>query len=414
MNNQNQIIVLVVLILLSAIFSATETAFSSLNPIKLKHLIEKGNKRAKKTLELSESFEKVLVTILVGNNIVNILAASLATILFISWFNNDLGITLSTVVMTTLVLIFGEITPKSLAKEVPEAFAMFITPFMQFMYILLFPLVYIFYSIQKVMRQLFKVKSSKMTEEEVITYIEEASKDGSINSNERDLIQKVFLFDQLKVLDILTPRVSIEAIELSDSVEDMKTIFESTGHSRLPVYDKDLDHIVGILHYKDFMFLIWPLKKTLKQVMSDPIEVTEYMRVVDLLHVLKTKKEHLAIVKDEYGGTEGIVTLEDIVEELVGDIFDEHDEIVKPITQLNDLTYVVSSDTDIDTLCETLKISYDGDAQTVNGFILDIYGKIPKVSDTLAYQGYDITILKATKKMITEVEFIKKSDTLKS
>lgn len=413
MNNQNQIIVLVVLILLSAIFSATETAFSSLNSIKLKHLIEKGNKRAKKTLELSESFEKVLVTILVGNNIVNILAASLATILFITWFNNDLGITLSTVVMTTLVLIFGEITPKSLAKEVPEAFAMFITPFMQLMYILLFPLVYIFYSIQKVMRQLFKVKSSKMTEEEVITYIEEASKDGSINSNERDLIQKVFLFDQLKVLDILTPRVSIEAIELSDSVEDMKSIFESTGHSRLPVYEKDLDHIVGILHYKDFMFLIWPLKKTLKQVMSNPIEVTEYMRVVDLLHVLKTKKEHLAIVKDEYGGTEGIVTLEDIVEELVGDIFDEHDEIVKPIRQINDLTYVVSSDIDIDTLCETLKISYDGDAQTVNGFILDLYGKIPKVSDTLTYQGYDITILKATKKMITEVEFIKKSDTLK-
>lgn len=413
MNNQNQIIVLVVLILLSAIFSATETAFSSLNSIKLKHLIEKGNKRAKKTLELSESFEKVLVTILVGNNIVNILAASLATILFITWFNNDLGITLSTVVMTTLVLIFGEITPKSLAKEVPEAFAMFITPFMQLMYILLFPLVYIFYSIQKVMRQLFKVKSSKMTEEEVITYIEEASKDGSINSNERDLIQKVFLFDQLKVLDILTPRVSIEAIELSDSVEDMKSIFESTGHSRLPVYEKDLDHIVGILHYKDFMFLIWPLKKTLKQVMSNPIEVTEYMRVVDLLHVLKTKKEHLAIVKDEYGGTEGIVTLEDIVEELVGDIFDEHDEIVKPIRQINDLTYVVSSDIDIDTLCETLKISYDGDAQTVNGFVLDLYGKIPKVSDTLTYQGYDITILKATKKMITEVEFIKKSDTLK-
>jgi putative hemolysin len=412
MNNQNLIIVLVTLILLSAIFSATETAFSSLNPIKLKHLIEKGNKRAKKTLELSENFEKVLVTILVGNNIVNILAASLATILFISWFNNDLGITLSTVVMTTLVLIFGEITPKSLSKEVPEAFAMFITPFMQLMFIVLFPIVYIFYSIQKVMRQLFKVKSSKMTEEEVITYIEEASKGGSINNNERDLIQKVFLFDQLKVLDILTPRVSIEAIELNDTVEDIKTIFESTGHSRLPVYEKDLDHIVGILHYKDFMFLVWSLKKTLKQVMSDPIEVTEYMRVVDLLHVLKSKKEHLAIVKDEYGGTEGIVTLEDIVEELVGDIFDEHDEIVKPIRQLNDLTFVVSSDTDVETLCDTLHISYDGDAQTVNGFVLDIFGKIPKVSDKMTYQNYHITILKATKKMITEVEFIKKSDTL--
>jgi CBS domain containing-hemolysin-like protein len=412
MNNQNLIIILIVLILLSAIFSATETAFSSLNPIKLKHLIEKGNKRAVKTLKLSESFEKVLVTILVGNNIVNILAASLATILFISWFNEDLGITLSTVVTTTLVLIFGEITPKSIAKEVPEAFALFITPFMQLMFIVLFPIIYIFYSIQKFLRQLFKVKSSTMTEEEVITYIEEASKGGSINSNERDLIQKVFLFDQLKVLDILTPRVSIEAIELSDTIEDIKTIFESTGHSRLPIYEKDLDHIVGILHYKDFMFLVWPLKKTLKQVMSDPIEVTEYMRVVDLLHVLKSKKEHLAIVKDEYGGTEGIVTLEDIVEELVGDIFDEHDEIEKPIKQLDDITYVVNSDIDIDTLSETLGISYDGDAQTVNGFILDIFGKIPKVSDKLTYQHYHITILKATKKMITEVQFIKKGDTI--
>ena len=164
MNNQNLIIILIILILLSAIFSATETAFSSINPIKLKHLIEKGNKRAVKTLKLSENFEKVLVTILVGNNIVNILAASLATILFISWFNEDLGITLSTVVITTLVLIFGEITPKSIAKEVPEAFALFITPFMQLMFIVLFPIIYIFYSIQKGMRQLFKVKSSTMSE----------------------------------------------------------------------------------------------------------------------------------------------------------------------------------------------------------------------------------------------------------
>jgi CBS domain containing-hemolysin-like protein len=408
MNNQTLIFILLALIISSAIFSATETAFSSLNPIKLKHLIEKGNKRAKKTLYLSEHFEKVLVTILVGNNIVNILAASLATILFVSIFNEDLGITISTVVMTTLVLIFGEITPKSLAKEMPEQFAMFITPFMQLMYLLLFPLVQIFTFIQKVMRSLFKLKQSKMTEEEVITYIDEASKEGSINSNERDLIQKVFLFDQLKVLDILTPRVSIEAIDLNDTIEEIKKTFEESGHSRLPVYEKDLDTIKGILHYKDFMSLVWTQKKTIKQVMSDPIDVTEYMRVVDLLHVLKSKKEHLAIVKDEYGGTEGIVTLEDIVEELVGDIFDEHDEVMDPIKSLDENTYLVKSDTEIDHLCETLDIKYEGDAQTVNGFILDIFGKIPNVFEKINYETYEIIILKATKKMITEVKFIKK------
>ena len=409
-DSQSLIIILIILIMLSAIFSATETAFSSLNPIKLKNMIEKGNKPAASALKLSENFEKVLVTILVGNNIVNILAASLATLLFVQWFNEDVAITISTVVMTTVVLIFGEITPKSLAKEMPETFAIVITPLIKLVFILLFPIVQIFSTIQKVIRSIVKVNKSKMTEEEVITYIDEASKEGSINENERNLIQKVFEFDQLKVLDIITPRVAIEAIEFNTPIETIFEAFEESGHSRLPVYDKDLDHIIGILHYKDFMQLVYTNKKTLKQVIYNPIEVTEYMRIVDLLHVLKSKKEHLAIVKDEYGGTEGLVTLEDIIEELVGDIFDEHDDVIESIIKKDANTFIVKGDTDVETLCETLSIAYDGDAQTVNGFILDIFGKIPKVNDAIFYQNYHLNIVKANKKMISEVRFTKKGD----
>ena len=411
MSNQTLIIILVVLILLSGLFSATETAFSSLNPAKLKYMIENGNKRAQKTLQRYERFEKLLVTILIGNNIVNLLSASLATILFINLFNDeDLGVTLSTVVMTTVVLIFGEITPKSIAKEIPEGFAIAVTPFISLVNIIVYPLVLIFYSIQVLMRKFFNIKKSTITENELITYIQEIEKEGTINANERDLIQKVLDFDAMKVLDILTPRVDIVACDISDSIESILDIFETTGHSRIPIYEKDLDHIVGIIHYKDFMYYVLPKKKSMKTMMKDPIFVTEYMRVVDLMHMLKTKKEHIAIVKDEYGGTEGLVSLEDILEEIVGEIWDEHDQIKKEIQRLEDGSYLIKGSAYMDIVSETLSIEYDEDAQTLNGFILEHMKKIPHVNDVFEYLDFQITITKATRKKVLEAH-IKKGDT---
>ena len=400
------LIALIILIILSGLFSATETAFSSLNPIKLKFLIEQGNKRASKTLAMYEKFEKLLVVILVGNNIVNILSASLATLIFVDLLGQDLGVTIATVVLTTVVLIFGEITPKSIAKQLPESFAMFITPFIKMVSYIILPLTFIFGLIQQGMNRLFKFKKQTVTEDELLTYVAEVEKQGGINANEKELIQRVIDFDALKVTEILTPRVDIQAVDITDDIEDISDIFESTGHSRLPVYDKDLDHIIGILHYKDFIYHVVTGKKTVKQMMKDPIFVTEYMRIVDLLHMLKTKKEHLAIVKDEHGGTQGLASLEDIVEELVGDIFDEHDAVEKDITKIDQDHYIVKGSAELEDVLQLLGFEYD-DAQTMNGFMLDQMGKIPFVNESFEYEGFSFKVRKTTKKKILEVEIKK-------
>lgn len=404
----SSLIALIILIILSGLFSATETAFSSLNPIKLKFLMEQGNKRASKTLAMYEKFEKLLVVILVGNNIVNILSASLATLIFVDLLGQDLGVTIATVVLTTVVLIFGEITPKSIAKQLPESFAMFITPFIKMVSYIILPITLIFGLIQQGMNRLFKFKKQTVTEDELLTYVAEVEKQGGINANEKELIQRVIDFDALKVTEILTPRVDIQAVDITDDIEDISDIFESTGHSRLPVYDKDLDHIIGILHYKDFIYHVVTGKKTVKQMMKDPIFVTEYMKIVDLLHMLKTKKEHLAIVKDEHGGTQGLASLEDIVEELVGDIFDEHDAVKKDITKIDHNHYIIKGSAELENVLQLLGFEYD-DAQTMNGFMLDQMGKIPFVNESFDYEGYTFKVRKTTKKKILEVE-ISKSD----
>ncbi len=404
----SSIIALIILIILSGLFSATETAFSSLNPIKLKFLMEQGNKRASKTLAMYEKFEKLLVVILVGNNIVNILSASLATLIFVDLLGQDLGVTIATVVLTTVVLIFGEITPKSIAKQLPESFAMFITPFIKMVSYIILPITLIFGLIQQGMNRLFKFKKQTVTEDELLTYVAEVEKQGGINANEKELIQRVIDFDALKVTEILTPRVDIQAVDITDDIEDISDLFESTGHSRLPIYDKDLDHIIGILHYKDFIYHVVTGKKTVKQMMKDPIFVTEYMKIVDLLHMLKTKKEHLAIVKDEHGGTQGLASLEDIVEELVGDIFDEHDAVEKDIMKIDRDHYIVKGSAELEDVLQLLGFEYD-DAQTMNGFMLDQMGKIPFVNESFEYEGFSFKVRKTTKKKILEVE-ISKSD----
>lgn len=274
-------------------------------------------------------------------------------------------------------------------------------------YIIL-PITFIFGLIQQGMNRLFKFKKQTVTEDEFLTYVAEVEKQGGINANEKELIQRVIDFDALKVTEILTPRVDIQAVDITDDPADISDIFESTGHSRLPVYDKDLDHIIGILHYKDFIYHVVTGKKTVKQMMKDPIFVTEYMKIVDLLHMLKTKKEHLAIVKDEHGGTQGLASLEDIVEELVGDIFDEHDAVEKDITKIDQDHYIVKGSAELEDVLKLLGFEYD-DAQTMNGFMLDQMGKIPFVNESFEYEGFSFKVRKTTKKKILEVE-ISKSD----
>ena len=399
-----QILILAILIMLSAFFSATEIAFSALNEIKIKHLALNGSKRAKTTLKLSHDFEKVLTTILIGNNIANIAAASLATAIFVKYWGNS-GVTISTAVMTTLVLIFGEITPKSIAKKIPEKFALAITPLLLFFIFVLYPFNLIFGFIQKLMNKLFKFKKeSAITEDELLTYVSEVQQEGGINENEGELIRSVIDFDDLKVEEIFTPRVNVIAISENEDVKKITQVFKHTGYSRLPVFDTSIDHITGVINHKDFYNLVLLEKQPLDTIIKSPVFVTEYMKVSNLLNLLKENKSHMAIVKDEFGGTLGIVTMEDILEELVGDIWDEHDEIVEQFVKLSDFKYKAKGNADLEDIFEKLGINDVPDFATVNGWVLDQLGRIAHINDEFTFKNLHVKVITADTKKVLEVE----------
>ena len=398
-----QIIVIALLIMLSAFFSATEIAFSSLNPIKLKNLISNGNKRAEHTLKLSDDFDRILTTILVGNNIVNIASASLATVIFVKYWG-DIGVTLSTAVMTILVLIFGEITPKSIAKRIPEKFAMTISPILQFFIWILYPVAIIFTGIQKLINKNFKQEDGPaITEEELLTYVSEVEHEGGINENEGELIRNVIDFDDLKVEEIFTPRVNVVAVSKDDDVKSIIHQFKRSGYSRIPVYDESIDHIIGIINHKDFYNRVVLDKQLLDSIIKPPVFVTEYMKVSNLLELLQENKAHMAIVKDEFGGTLGVVTMEDILEEIVGEIWDEHDEIIEQITQIDEYTYKVKGTADLDDVFEILEIEDEMDFATVNGWVQDELGKIPMIGESFIFKNIKVVVTSADTKKVLEV-----------
>jgi CBS domain containing-hemolysin-like protein len=395
---------------MSGFFSATETAFSSFNTIKIKHLANEGNKRAQTALKLSDNFEKLITTILIGNNIVNIAAASIATVLFVKYWG-DAGVTISTAVMTTIVLIFGEITPKSIAKRIPEKFALTVTPIIIFFSWILLPLSFIFGNIQRLIKKMFKFENeSSITEEELLTYVSEVQSEGGINENEGELIRSVIDFDDLKVEEIFTPRVNVIAISENDDYKKITQTFKHSGYSRLPVYDSSIDHIVGIINHKDFYNLVLLEKQPLDTIIKSPVFVTEYMKVSNLLDLLKENKAHMAIVKDEFGGTLGIVTMEDILEEIVGDIWDEHDEIIEQFIELSDKKFRVKGNADLEDIFDKLGIKHIPDFATVNGWVLDQLGRIGHINDEFYYKDLRVKVVSADTKKVLEVE-IEKVDT---
>ncbi|MBU1143564.1 MAG: hemolysin family protein [Firmicutes bacterium] len=399
-----QIIVLALLILFSAFFSATEIAFSSLNQIKIKHLAQNGHRGAKRTLVLSENFDKVLTTILIGNNIVNIGAASLATVLFVSYWGEDAGVTISTAVMTTLVLIFGEITPKSIAKKIPETYALTVTPILIFLMFILTPLNIVFSFWGRFINKLFKLKKEvATTEDELLTYVSEVQQEGGINENEGDLIRSVIDFDDLIVEEIFTPRVNVVAISENDDLKKITHAFRHSGYSRLPVYDTNIDHIIGIINHKDFYNRVLLEKQALDTIIKPPVFVTEYMKVSNLLELLQEHKSHMAIVKDEFGGTLGIVTMEDILEEIVGDIWDEHDEIIEQMIQIDEKNYRVKGNADLEDIFDELGIDEELEFSTVNGWAQDELGKIPSIGEVFNYKNLTVTITSADTKKVLEV-----------
>ena len=316
----------------------------------------------------------------------------------------DIGATLSTAVITIAVLIFGEISPKSLAKENPLKFAMFSTPYIYVLSVILTPITFIFSKWKSLLSRLFKVRSNDVvTEDELLTIVDEAQHHGGIDEQESELIRCAIEFNDLCAEDIITPRVDVEAVEIGDKNGEIAKLFAETGFSRLPVYDGSIDNIVGILNLKDFYGYVYHHDKTVEQVMSEPLFITGSMPVGDLLSKLQSKKSHIAIVADEYGGTEGIVTMEDILEELVGEIWDEHDSVTHDIVKSGDDCYKVDCSTDFDEFAEFFGIDTETDSATVGGWVMEQLGKIAEVGDMFEFERLRVLVTKTEEHRVLEI-----------
>ncbi len=389
----NSIIAMVVCVILSAYFSATETAFSSLNKTRIKALAENGNRKAALTLELSKNYDRLISTILIGNNIVNIAVASIGTLLFVELLDPELGAPVSTVVVTIVVLIFGEITPKSIAKDHPEKFAMFSAPLLRILIYLLMPLNFLFEHWKKFVGKLFRVKEdTKMSQEELLMLLNEVEQEGCIDESEGKLLRNAVEFGDLEAEDILTHRVDLEGVDLHATKEEIAKQFEVSHFSRLLVYDETIDKIVGILHQKDFYVGTGVTSADVADIMSPPVFVYQTEKIDTLLQKMRAVQTHIVIVIDEYGGVAGIVTMEDILEELVGDIWDEHDEIEEPIRQTDERTYTVDCGISFDDFCDFFHIKPVSDAVSLGGWIMQHMGRIPQKGDQFSFANLTITI----------------------
>lgn len=381
------VILIIIFLIFSAFFSATETAFTSLNRVRLKNRANDGDKRAKETLELSLDYNKLLSTILIGNNIVNIALTATATLLFIRLYGSY-GPTISTVVTTVIVLVFGEISPKNLAKESPEKFAMFATPATRVFMVVFTPLNWLFGQLKVLLSKLFKISPDDgITEEEILTMVEEAETEGRIEADQSELIQNAIEFNELEAWDVITPRVDIVAIDVESTKKETAKIFAETGFSRVPVYDGDLDRILGILNQKDFHNYVDGSKETISDYIKPVIYVAGSMKAAVLLKRLQVNKSHMAIIVDEYGGTAGLVTMEDIIEELIGDIYDEYDEEESSdIIQLQDGSYRVMCSANVEKMFDYFDEELELDVNTVNGWVVLQLDKLPESGDSFVYE----------------------------
>ena len=407
------LIAVIVLVLLSAFFSATETAFTSANKARLKILAEDGKKSAKKALDLTENYDRLLFTILIGNNIVNIAMTTIAGLMFAKLITSaSLAATITTAATTLVVLIFGEITPKTIAKEVPEKFACFASSIISFFIVLLFPLNIFFTGWKLILTKVFKFKSvDVITEEELLTYVEEASEDGTLDESETELISGAIEFNDVEVGDILVPRVNVVAVELDTPMDEIKDVFLQNGFSRVPVYKNSIDTIIGMIHEKDFFNAYLKGSKNIKGFITSMAIATEHMKISVLLRTLQKQKVHMATVLDEYGGTLGIVTLEDILEELVGEIWDEHDEVVNYFTKVDDTTYLVDGNAELSDFCELFEQEEDEewDSNTVSGWVIERFGEIPPIGATFDYNNLEITVVKRNLRKVLEIKVVIKS-----
>ena len=389
------ILVMVALVIMSAYFSATETAFSSVNKIKLKTLAEDGDRKAKLVLKLCDNYDRLISTILIGNNIVNIALSAIATVYFINLMNgHSAAPTISTIVITIVVLIFSEITPKSLAKDFPERFAMFSAPIIRFFIGILLPLNALFSAWKKLISKAIKKneEDDKMSQEELLMLVEEVEQEGTIDKNESNLLRNAIEFTERRADDILTHRMDLEAVSIDTPVEEVADTFANSQFSRLLVYRDSIDTIVGVVHQKDFFGKNGITTDDIKNIMTPVVYVQHSERVNDLLMSLQKEKTHIAVVLDEYGGTLGIVTMEDILEELVGEIWDEHDEVEEEIQEIGENTYLVDGSTNLEDFLDEVDLDVETESGTLAGYVMEKFGGLPEEGQTYTDENMSITV----------------------
>jgi len=399
---------LFVLLLLSMFFSASEMAYSALNRIKLKSLAEKS-KRARLALKLLETYDKILSTVLIGNNIVNITASALATAFFIGMFGEARGVSIATGVMTILVLVFGDISPKTLAKETPELTALRNAPLLRCFIFILTPINALVGFWKNFLLILFPVKMNRSTtEDELLTYVEEVRQEGAINIQEEQMIRQVIEFDDLQVSDIFTPRIDVQAVSVASSIEEIDRKFIETGFSRIPIFEETIDNIKGIILLKDFYHEVMKGHKTPAEIIKPVVFIAKTIKLGKLLKTMQKKQAHMAVIIDEHGGTLGVVTIEDIVEEIVGEIWDEHEEVVEPVKKESDGSFTVLGGVSFEDMLEAIAVDVENEEEipntTIANWIMETLGRLPQINEILTWRHLTINVLKVIKQRVMEVK----------
>ena len=411
-------VILFIMILLSGFFSASETAFSSVNLIRLRQYAEEGKRGSKKALYVAERFDEVLLAILIGNNIVNLASASLATIVATEVLNlGASGVPIATAVMTVLIIIFGEILPKSYAKENAESLTLVIGSIYYYLTLLLRPIIKVFMVLKELVAKLYRKKDAEpsVTEDELNVIIDTMEEEGVLEQEEVEMLQSVLDLSETVVKNIMTPRVDVVSVSIHDSVEVIKNVFLKEKYSRIPVYDESRDDIIGILYERDLFATI--IKKgsseeiSIRDIMREPIFIPYTMRVSDLLTRLQVEKQHLAIVSDEYGGTAGLVTMEDVLEEVVGEIYDEHDDEEEQwLTQKSETLFEAKAEISLDELFEEMGVHLDipEDSRSLGSWLYSNMEDMPKIGMTHRYHHLQFTISSVEDRRIKSVtiEFV--------
>ncbi len=412
-----QVAFLIILVLLSAFFSASETAFSSVNRIRLKSMAENGSRGAQRALNILGKYDKALTTILIGNNIVNIATSSIATILAIMLVGETYGSLVSTIVVTVVVLIFGEVLPKSIAKDYAESFCIGFSGIISFLMLIFTPFSALFILLKKgISRLMRKENSVSVTEEELMAIIDEIEDEGVLEQQESNLVRSALEFDEITVDEIITPRVRITAVDVNSPAEAVREKFLSEQYSRMPVYEKTLDNIIGIITEKDF-FREYEKRGNdiaVRELMQETLYLPHMQKISEVLRSMQRQKCHMSVVLDQHGGTLGIVTMEDILEELVGEIWDESDEVKSPVTALSDSEFEVYGDVSLNSLrrwlaARDIEADIECEAHTVAGWIMELFGSIPKNGDTTETEDFLVTVLEAADLRVNRVRLVIKS-----